>query len=70
MEVTRPRARILTGAACFLAFTIAILVRVGLNDGGWPLFVPGLASAAAVLWPTRAVIGIAVACTAAIVVRG
>jgi hypothetical protein len=64
------RVRVLASAAFVLAIVVAVAVRVGLDDGGWPLFVPAMGAAAVVVWPIRAVVWLAIAATAAIFVLG
>ena len=64
------RVRVLATAAFALALIVAVGVRIGLNDGGWPLFVPALGAAAVVVWPIRAVVWLAIAATTAIFVLG
>jgi len=64
------RVRVLASAAFVLAIVVAVAVRVGLDDGGWPLFVPAMGAAAVLVWPIRAVVWLAIAATAAIFVLG
>jgi ABC-type anion transport system duplicated permease subunit len=64
------RVRVLGALAFVLAITVALAVRVGLNDGGWPLFVPSLAAAGVIVWPIRAMVLAAIAATAAILLLG
>jgi hypothetical protein len=64
------RVRRLGGLAFVLATLIALAVRLGLNDGGWPLFVPAFASAGVVVWPMRPVVIVAILVTAGILILG
>jgi hypothetical protein len=64
------RVRVLATIALLIALTSALGVRVGLNDGGWPLFVPAIAAAAVLVWPVRVIVSWAIAITAACVVLG
>jgi hypothetical protein len=64
------RVRVLATVAFVLATIIAFGVRLGLNDGGWPLFVPVIAAAAVLVWPVRPMVLLAIAATAAIVILG
>ena len=56
----RRRVRLFAGIAFVLSFGLAILVRVGLNDGGWPLLIVPAGAAAVILWPTRSILAIAI----------
>jgi hypothetical protein len=64
------RVRLLGGLAFALATLVALAVRLGLNDGGWPLFVPGLAAAGVIVWPKRPMVIVAIVATAAIMILG
>ena len=64
------RVRLLGGLAFAIAISIALLVRIGLNDGGWPLFIPALGAAGVVVWPSRPMVIVAIVVTAAILVLG
>jgi len=64
------RVRLLGGLAFALATLVALAVRIGLNDGGWPLFVPGVGAAAVVIWPSRPTVILAIVSTAAILILG
>ncbi len=64
------RVRRLGGIAFALAILIALAVRIGLNDGGWPLFVPAVGSAGVVVWPSRPAVIIAIVVTTAILILG
>lgn len=64
------RVRVLATIAFLLAIGIALGVRLGLNDGGWPLFVPAVAAALVLAWPVRVMVVLAIATTASIVVLG
>lgn len=64
------RVRLLGGIAFALAMLIALAVRTGLNDGGWPLFVPAAGAAGVILWPSRRTVIVAIAATAAVLVLG
>ena len=64
------RVRILATIAFLIAMTIAVGVRIGLNDGGWPLFVPAIAAAAVLVWPVPLTVLLAIAVTTAVVVLG
>lgn len=67
---TRRRVRLLASIACVLSLATAVLVLVGLNDGGWPLLVPALGAAAAIVWPVRSVVVVAIVLNAAIMILG
>ena len=62
--------RVLASVACLLSLAIAVLVLVGLNDGGWPLLVPAIGAAAAIVWPVRGVLAVAILLNAAIMILG
>jgi hypothetical protein len=62
------RVRLLGGIAFAFATFVALLVRIGLNDGGWPLFVPALGAAGVVVWPSRPTVILAIVATAAILI--
>ena len=64
------RVRLLGGLAFALATLVALGVRMGLNDGGWPLFVPAVGAAGVVIWPTRRTVILAIVATAAIMILG
>ena len=64
------RVRLLGGLAFAIAISIALVVRIGLNDGGWPLFIPALGAAGVVVWPSRPMVIVAIVVTAAILVLG
>lgn len=64
------RVRLLGGLAFALATLIALAVRTGLNDGGWPLFVPSLGAAGVIVWPSRPMVIVAIIATAAILILG
>ena len=64
------RVRVLGGLAFAIAISIALLVRIGLNDGGWPLFIPALGAAGVVVWPLRLMVIAAIVVTAAMLVLG
>jgi hypothetical protein len=64
------RVRLLGGVAFVLATLVALAVRVGLNDGGWPLFVPALGAAGVIVWPIRPIVVVAIVATAAILILG
>jgi hypothetical protein len=64
------RVRRLGGVAFALATFVALAVRIGLNDGGWPLFVPALGAAGLVVWPSRPMVIVAIVATAAILILG
>jgi len=64
------RVRLLGGLAFALATLVALAVRIGLNDGGWPLFVPAVGGAGVVIWPSRAAVILAIVATAAILILG
>jgi hypothetical protein len=72
-SVTRSVTRLvrLFGTIAFVvSLTIALIVRVGINDGGWPLFVPPIAAAAVIVWPIRSVVVMAILVHAAIITLG
>jgi hypothetical protein len=64
------RVRLLGGLAFAFATLVALLVRIGLNDGGWPLFVPAVGAAGVVAWPSRSTVILAIVATAAILILG
>ena len=64
------RVRFLGGLAFATAMLIALAVRIGLNDGGWPLFVPAVGAAGVIFWPTRRMVLVAIVATAAILILG
>ena len=64
------RVRLLGGLAFALAALVALAVRIGLSDGGWPLFVPAVGAAGVVIWPRRPTVILAIVATAAILVLG
>jgi hypothetical protein len=64
------RVRLLGGLAFALATLVALAVRIGLNDGGWPLFVPAVGAAGVVVWPNRRMVIMAIVATAAILILG
>jgi hypothetical protein len=64
------RVRLLGGLAFALATLVAFAVRIGLNDGGWPLFVPAVGAAGVVVWPSRPTVILAIVATAAILILG
>ena len=64
------RVRLLGGLAFALATLVALAVRVGLDDGGWPLFVPALAAVGVIGWPSRSLVILAIVATAAIMILG
>ena len=69
-ETAATRARSLSAVAAGLSGVIAFTLYFALHDGGWMVFLPVVVSAAATIWPTRAVVGIAMLVTSAIVVIG
>jgi len=62
--------RRLGGIAFVLATLIALAVRLGLNDGGWPLFVPAFVSAGVIAWPIRPMVIVAIVVTAGLLILG
>jgi hypothetical protein len=64
------RVRLLGGLAFALAALVALAVRIGLNDGGWPLFVPAVGAAGVIVWPSRLTVIVAIVATAAILILG
>lgn len=64
------RVRLLGGLAFVVAMLVALAVRIGLNDGGWPLFVPALGAAFVIVWPIRPMVILAIVATAAILILG
>lgn len=64
------RVRLLGGLAFALSALVALAVRIGLNDGGWPLFVPALGAAGVIVWPIRPMVLVAIVATAAILILG
>jgi len=64
------RIRLLGGLAFALATLVALTVRIWLNDGGWPLFVPAVGAAGVVIWPSRPTVILAILATAAILILG
>ncbi|HEV7387008.1 MAG TPA: hypothetical protein VGN73_00220 [Gemmatimonadaceae bacterium] len=64
------RVRFLGGLAFAVATLVALAVRIGLNDGGWPLFVPAVGAAGVVIWPSRPTVILAIVATAAILILG
>lgn len=64
------RVRLLGGLAFAVATLVALAVRIGLNDGGWPLFVPALGAAGVIVWPIRPMVIVAIVVTAAILILG
>lgn len=64
------RVRLLGGLAFAIATSIALVVRIGLNDGGWPLFIATLGAAGVVVWPSRPMVIVAIVVTAAMLVLG
>ena len=64
------RVRLLGGLAFALATLVALAVRIGLNDGGWPLFVPAVGAAGVIVVPSRAMVIVAIVATAAILILG
>jgi hypothetical protein len=64
------RVRRLGGLAFVLATLIALAVRIGLNDGGWPLFVPAVGAASVVIWPRRPAVIAAIVVTAGLLILG
>lgn len=64
------RVRVLASIAFLLAIGIGLGLRLGLNDGGWPLFVPAIAAAVVLAWPVRVMVFLAIAATTSIVVLG
>jgi hypothetical protein len=62
--------RLLGGLAFALATLVALAVRIGLNDGGWPLFVPAVGATGVVIWPSRPTVILAIVATAAILILG
>jgi hypothetical protein len=64
------RVRLLGGLAFALATFVALAVRIGLNDGGWPLFVPAVGAAGVIVWPSRRTVIVAIVATAAILILG
>jgi hypothetical protein len=64
------RVRRLGWLAFVLATLLALAVRIGLNDGGWPLFVPAVGAASVVIWPSRPAVIAAIAVTAGLLILG
>jgi hypothetical protein len=64
------RVRRLGGFAFVLATLIALAIRIGLNDGGWPLFVPVVGAAGVIVWPSRPAVIVAIVATTAILILG
>jgi hypothetical protein len=64
------RARLLVGIALALSRLLAIGVRVGLDDGGWPLFVPAAAAAIAFARLTMVTLLLAIVVTGAMLILG
>src|SRR4051812_14527826 len=66
-DSAKARARTLSAIAAVLAIAVAAAARFGLNEGGWLLLIPVIASIGAVVMPTRAGVAIALIATAAVV---
>lgn len=64
------RVRVFSAVACILAAALALGVRFGLHDGDWILFVPSIAAGLPVLYPVKAAVWLAIACTTAILLLG
>jgi hypothetical protein len=64
------RVRFLGALAFALATFVALSVRIGLNDGGWLLFVPALGAACVIVWPVWPILLVAILATAAILILG
>jgi hypothetical protein len=67
---TARKVRMLGALAFVLSLAVTLMVLLGLREGGWPLFVPVVAAASVVAWPTRPMVIVAVILNAAIVVLG
>lgn len=64
------KVRVLSGIGFILGLVVALGIRLGIDDGGWPLFVPPTAAAIAFARPTRGTLLLAIAATAGILVLG
>src|SRR4051812_43608186 len=69
-DTTKTRARSLSAISFGLAAACALAVYFGMNDHDTTVAVPVLASVAAMLWPNRIVVTVAMLATAAVVVLG
>jgi hypothetical protein len=69
-DTARVRARSLSAIAAGLSAVIALAAWFGLNERGWELVLPVLASVVAAIWPTRIIVATSMIATAAIVVLG
>jgi len=67
-ENAAARARTLSAVAAGLSGVVGFTLYFVLHDGGWMVFLPVIAAAAATMWPTRVVVGIAMLVTSAILV--
>lgn len=68
--VTIRRVRLLASLACILSLAAALLVLIGLRDGGWPLLLPAMGAASVIVWPNRSVLAVAILLNAAIMILG
>src|SRR3954451_16928271 len=66
-ESSKARARTLSIVAAALAILVAAVARFGLNEGGWMLLIPVVASIGAIGVPTRVAVAISMVATAAVV---